>query len=140
MPMQDARAEAFDGTEVFLGPVPFMYLESVWSENPRAAAHQAVSRHFGDDGCRGDACFQRISVDDRTVRIVEPEMVAAVDEQIGGTKRLFEHRDGSLHRALRSGEDAFCIDVLCFGESPAVRCFCFDPGEGFLALLGRELF
>ncbi|MBI5155983.1 hypothetical protein HZA45_01770, partial [Candidatus Peregrinibacteria bacterium] len=43
--------------------------------------HQPVARHFCDNRRRTDRRLQRITVDDAGVRIIEPELVAAVDDQ-----------------------------------------------------------
>jgi len=104
----------------------------------REVDHQPVARDLRHDRGGRDARFQRIPVDDGGVRIVEPEFVAAVDQEVRGAAPLRELRDGLLHRPLGCRKDAMEIDEICLHNTGSVRTVCRDPCEGFFAHVGRE--
>src|SRR3989344_2939470 len=101
--------------------------------------HPAVPRDFCDDGRCGNTWFFPVSIDDRAMGIVEPELVAPVDEDVRRRHNLCHARERFLHGFLRRLEDADAVDLRCVRNADAVRAVFLDPEESFFSVLLREL-
>ena len=62
--------------------VPLVDAEAECRKFRIVRSHEPITCDFRNDRCCGDRRFRFISSDDGTVRIVEPEPVSAVDEEV----------------------------------------------------------
>ena len=101
--MLRARAVRLDGAGVVGRDVPDVRREPVPRVERVEAAHEAVTRHLGDDRRRGDRGALRVAVDDGGVRRRERAEPEAVDEaRLGGRVELGE--DGPESPEVRAVE------------------------------------
>lgn len=134
--MKHAGSVRANGLEVHGYAVSLVYVEAVAGESFMILDHETVSGDFGDDRSCGDAGFRLISADDGAVRLIEPEFVAAVDQEICGGDEVGEFFDRLLHRFLSGGQNAEGVDLPRLHDADSVGAMCGDPAEGFLALIG----
>lgn len=126
--------------QMFRSPVSFVPCKIVLGKFIGKFKHQSISRDFGDDGCSGNAWFRFIAADDGTVWIVEPEVIAAVDEHVRRRRPLREITNRFLHRMLVGGENSLRLDHGDTSDANAERAVRYDPFECACALAERQGF
>jgi len=105
----------------------------------RVRDHYSVARDFGDDRRRGDARFLCVAFNERAVHVVEPVLIAPVDEEIRGCDRFREHGDRALHGRFVAGHDPGAVDVRGGRERDTPRAVRRDPRVAHFAFGIGEL-
>ena len=108
--MQRAGAVPGECREMGGGSVPFVCRKSVRGMLWAGCAHQTVARDLGEDRCGADARLTLVSANDGTVRVVKPEFVASIDEEIRGRDGCGECGNCILHCPFRCAKDTDGID------------------------------
>jgi hypothetical protein len=127
------------GIHVLWRGVAFVLSEAVLRPLVRVFLHQAVTGDFRDDRCGGNAALDAVAPNNRTMRIVEPECVATIDQQIRWFNERLQLSDGEVHGFFGGNEDAMRIDVRGIGHADSPVAVRNNPFICFLALFLVQL-
>jgi len=74
----------FNSGKVLGSAISLVVLESILRKVLCMFDHDAVAGHFCNDGCGRNTGFLLIPIDNGTVGIIKPHLVAAIDQEVGG--------------------------------------------------------